>query len=220
MLSACALMSVGVIACDAQSIQAVGSAGGVYRPDQGCTLVEEADQCPGPGAALPQLRFETPVNPGVATDAMRGTLSDPQVSCRHSFCGTGSLATHAELAWNDDPAFPQRAASFKVTLPAARDLMGRTVSFAVYVPDLTVPMHAQIGVIFDHWRYVQWAPLAQGWNRVSGVVSPANTLTKIDAAVTSIPVTSLQIDVFVPVNTVAGTKGSWSGDIYLDDIAW
>jgi hypothetical protein len=81
-------------------------------------------------------------------------------------------------------------------------------------------MHAQIGVIFDHWRYVGWAPLARGWNRVSGVVSPANTLTRIDPEVTSIPVTSLQIDVFVPINTVAGTSGSWSGEIYLDDIAW
>ena len=46
--------------------------------------------------------------------------------------------------------------------------MGRTISFAVYVEELAVPMHAQIGVIFDYWRWVGWAPLSRGWNQISG----------------------------------------------------
>lgn len=216
----CAVVSVAVTGCDERVIEAVGSPGGVYRPDQGCTVAEGALHCPGPGETVPDLRFESAGNPGVLADVSRGTLSNLRVTCGRSACGTGSLTAHAALSWNTDPLLPQRAASFSHPFSPAPDLMGHTVSFSVYIEELTVPMHAQIGVIFGFWRWVAWAPLAKGWNRISGVVSPANILTKIDSSVTAIPVTSLQIDVYVPVNTSAGDNGAWSGEIYLDDIGW
>jgi hypothetical protein len=214
-------LSVLVAACDAQSIHAVGSPGGVYRPDQGCTLIEGAPGCPISDDAVPALRFESSINPGIAADPGPGTLSNLVVTCQRSFCGTGSLAAHAELNWTADRSYPQRAATFTYAFDQPRDLAGRTVSFAVYVEDATVPMHAQIGVIFDYWRWVAWSPVvAGGWNHIAGVVSPANPLTQIDASVISIPVTSLQIDVYVPVDTSAGEIGAWSGNIYLDEIGW
>lgn len=216
----CVLVSVSVGACDAQTIQAVGGASGVYRPDQGCTLMEGAPSCPAPGEPAPALRFESAVNPGVTADADRGTLSNLQTTCRRSYCGTGSLSARADLVWTADPQYPQRAAVFSYAFDTPRDLAGKTVSFAIYVEEKTVPMHAQIGVVFEYWRWVAWAPVTAGWNHIAGVVSPANPLTKIDASITSIPVTSLEIEVYVPIETVAGDDGAWSGTIYLDDIGW
>jgi hypothetical protein len=75
-------------------------------------------------------------------------------------------------------------------------------------------------VIFDYWRWVGWTPLASGWNRIEGVVSPANPLTKIDPSVTSIPVTEIRMDVYVPVADPSGADGTWSGKIFLDDVSW
>lgn len=219
-LAACALVSVLVGACDARSIDAVGSPGGVYRPDQGCTLRASSPTCLAASEGAPSLRFETAVNPGVAAEADRGTASNLQVTCRRSYCGTGSLSARADLNWTADPQDPQRAAEFIYDFDTPRDLAGRTVGFAVYVEDVTVPMHAQIGVIFEYWRWVAWSPVSAGWNYIAGVVSPANPLTKIDSSVTSIPVTSLHIEVYVPVDTSAGDNGSWSGTIYLDEISW
>ena len=213
-------MSVFVVACDAESIHAVGAPGGVYRPDQGCALAEGAPHCPAAGEGAPALRFESTDNPGIAADTARGTLSNLKITCARSFCGTGSFVAHADLEWTADANYPQRAATFTYAFDTPLDLAGHALTFAVYVEDLTVPMHAQIGVIFQYWRWVAWSPLASGWNQISGVVSAANPLTKIDPSVTSIPVTALQIDVYVPVNTPAGTNGSWSGNIYLDDIGW
>jgi hypothetical protein len=215
--AACAVVSVLVAACDAESIQAVGSPGGVYRPDKGCNLKEGAPLCP---VSDDGLHFESQANPGIAADPAAGMLSNLQVTCQRSYCGTGSLVAHAELSWTADQDYPLRGATFTYAFDPPRDLAGRTVSFAVNVQDVSVPMHAQIGVIFDHWRWVAWSPLTTGWNYIAGVVSPANPLTEIDASVTSIPVTSLQIDVYVPINTVAGDIGAWSGNIYLDDIGW
>jgi hypothetical protein len=219
-LAACALVSVLVGACDVRSIDAVGGAGGVYRPDQGCTLRESSPQCPAVGEPTPVLRFESPVNPGVATEADRGTASNLQVTCRRSYCGTGSLSARVDLDWTADPNDPQRMAVFTYDLDTPRDLAGRTLGFAIYVEEVAVPMHAQIGVIFEYWRWVAWSPVRAGWNYIAGVVSPANPLTEIDSSVTSIPVTSLQIDVYVPIDTSAGDNGAWSGTIYLDDIGW
>ncbi len=223
--AACAVMSAFVVSafvvsCDAGSIHAVGGPGGVYRPDQGCTLIEGAPRCPAPGEPAPALRFESPVNPGIVPDPDRGTLSNLAVTCQRSFCGTGSMVARAQLNWTADPDYPQRAATFTYAFDTPPELAGKTVSFAVYVEDATVPMHVQIGVIFDYWRWVAWSPVVPGWNRIAGVVSSANPLTKIDPSVTSIPVTSLQIDVYVPINTVAGDNGTWAGNIYLDDIGW
>ncbi|MES1209599.1 MAG: hypothetical protein ABUS79_26985, partial [Pseudomonadota bacterium] len=188
---------IGVGACDAGSIHAVGSPGGVYRPDQGCTLKEATPSCPAFAQIAPALRFESPQDPDVEPVSASGTLSNLAVTCRRSYCGTGSLVAAANLRWTDDPEYPQRKATFRYELDSPRDLAGRTVAFAIYVEDVTVPMHAQIGVIFDFWRWVAWAPLSQGWNTIAGVVSPANPLTKIDPGVTAIPVTALQIDVYV-----------------------
>jgi len=209
------------LACDPASIQAVGTPGGVYRPGQGCTLTPGAAVCPGPADAQPQLQFEALANPGMVLDTAPGTLSDLQVSCARSYCGSGSLAVHATLQWNDnDPNAPLRMGSLAHDFQPAVNLMGRTVSFNVFVDQVTVPMHAQVGVIFDYWRWVGWSPLARGWNHIEGVVSPSNPLTKIDPAVTSIPVTSIRIDVYVPVADASGPQGSWAGEIFLDDVSW
>lgn len=197
----------------------MGSAGGVYRPDQGCTLTEGAPSCPSEEGSVPALRFESPVNPGVVPSSGSNTLSALAVTCRRSYCGTGSLAAHAELQWTTEPTYERRFARFFYEFDTARDLAGRTVSFAVFVEGPQVPMHAQIGVIFGFWRWVGWTPLSPGWNYASGVVSPANPYTEIDPDVTSIPVTALRIDVYVP-KTNGNDSGSWSGNIYLDDIRW
>jgi len=209
-------------ACDPATIQAVGvPPGGVYRPDQGCTLVPDAPACPGPGQAQPELQFEAVTSPGLVLDTAPGTLSDLRVTCTRSYCGSGSLAAHATLQWNDnDPNAPLRMGSFSHQFQPAVDLMGRTISFNVFVDQVTVPMHAQVGVIFDYWRWIGWSGLSRGWNHIEGVVSPSNPLSKIDAAVTSIPVTSIRIDVYVPVADASGTQGSWAGEIFLDDVGW
>jgi hypothetical protein len=210
-----------VAACDTTTIEAVGSPGGVYRPGQGCTLAPDAPVCPAPGQAQAELQFESLTDPGLALDTAAGTLSDLRVTCTRSYCGSGSLEAHATLQWNDnDPNAPLRMASVAHAFQPAVDLMGRTISFNVFVDQVTVPMHAQVGVIFDYWRWVGWAPLSRGWNRIEGLVSPSNPLTKIDPAVTAIPVTSIRIDVYVPVADASGTQGSWTGEIFLDDVSW
>jgi hypothetical protein len=207
-------------ACDPATIQAVGAPGGVYRPDQGCTLTPGAPVCPAPGQVQPELQFESTANPGLVLDTAPGTLSDPRVSCARSYCGSGSFAARATLQWNDSDPNSPRMGSFSHAFQPALDLMGHTISFNVFVDQVTVPMHAQVGVIFDYWRWVGWSPLSLGWNRIEGVVSPGNPLTKIDPAVTSIPVTSIRIDVYVPVADASGQQGSWAGEIFLDDVSW
>ena len=216
-----AAVSLLAAACDTTTIEAVGSPGGVYRPGQGCTLTPDAPACPTPGQAQAELQFESPSDPGLTLDTAPGTLSDLRVTCTRSYCGSGSLEAHATLQWNDnDPNAPLRMGSFSHAFQPAVDLMGRTISFNVFVDQVTVPMHAQVGVIFDYWRWVGWSPLQRGWNRIEGLVSPTNSLTKIDPAVTAIPVTSIRIDVYVPVADASGTQGSWTGEIFLDDVSW
>jgi hypothetical protein len=211
-------------ACGPTAIDLVGDPGGVYRPGEGCTLAPAAPACPGPSDPQPKLRFEAETDTGITTDtsdAAPGALGNLRVTCARSYCGTGSLEADASLVWvNNDNTDPKRMGSFAHTFDQPVDLMGRTIGFYVYVEARTGPMHAQIGVIFDYWRYIGWTPLAEGWNRVEGVVSPANPLTKIDAAVTSIPVTEIRMDVYVPVAAASGTEGSWSGKIFLDDVSW
>lgn len=218
---ACAPALLGA-ACDPATIQAVGAPGGVYRPDQGCTLTPGAPACPGPGDAQPELQFESASSPGLILDTAPGTLSELRVTCARSYCGSGSLAAHATLQWNDsaDPNTPLRMGSLSHAFQPPVDLMGRTIAFNVFVDQVSVPMHAQVGVIFDYWRWIGWSPLSRGWNRIEGVVSPSNPLTKIDPAVTSIPVTSIRIDVYVPVADASGQQGSWAGEIFLDDVSW
>jgi hypothetical protein len=220
-LALCTPVWACVAGCDPSTIQAVGAPGGVYRADQGCTLAPGAPVCPGPAAPQPELRFESTADPGVALAGEPGTLSNLRVTCVRSYCGTGSLTAHGELQWNNaDPSAPLRMGSFTHAFAPAMDLMGRTIRFAVYVDAVTVPMHAQVGVIFDYWRWVGWAPLSAGWNRIEGVVSPSNPLTEIDPSVTSIPVSAIRIDVYVPVADASGPQGSWAGEIFLDDVSW
>jgi hypothetical protein len=111
-------------------------------------------------------------------------------------------------------------ASFVHTFDPPLDLYGRTVSFSVLIEGPKVPMHAQVGVISDYWHWVGWAPLPSGWNRIAGVVSPDNALTKLDPSATTVPVHSIEIDVYVPTADASGVTGAWSGSIYLDDIGW
>ena len=59
-----------------------------------------------------------------------------------------------------------------------------------------------------------------GWNPIAGVVSPDNALTKLDPSATTVPVHSIEIDVYVPTADASGVTGAWSGSIYLDDIGW
>jgi hypothetical protein len=210
-------------ACDPGTIRAVGDPGGVYQPDQGCTLTPGAPVCPSPGDAQPQLRFEAAADPGVAIDTSEttpGNLSNLGVTCVRSYCGSGSLTAHADLQWNNDASDPRRMGSLVHTFDPPLDLEGRTISLAIYVDAVTVPLHAQVGVIFDYWRWVGWTPLAPGWNRIVGVVSAANPLTKIDPAVTAIPVSAIRIDVYVPVAAESGPQGAWTGEIFVDDVSW
>src|SRR5262249_37611052 len=104
------------------------------------------------------------------------------------------------------------------------DLYGRQVSFAVAWDGPGVPMHAQVGIVSDYWHWVAWAPLPQplpsGWTHIAGVVSPDNALTKLGRSVTSVPVHTIQIDVYVPMAPASGTTGSRSGSFYLDDVGW
>jgi len=83
--------------------------------------------------------------------------------------------------------------------------------------------------VFRSWQTVAvatgliglgWAPLARGWNHIEGLVSPSNPLSKIDPSVKTIPVSSIRIDVYVPVVSVPGGQGSWVGKIFLDDVSW
>jgi hypothetical protein len=219
-----AVAAATVAGCEPGTIRIVGPGGGVYMPGQGCTTMAEAPSCPGPSDPLPQLRFESLANPGVTPDLGPGNLSAVTVSCRHSYCGTGSLAAHAELVWaNDDRNYPQRMASFTHVFDPPVDLYGKTIGFYVRIDGPPVPMHAQIGVIYQYWRWVGWAPVPVGsgeWLWIGGVVSPDNPLTEIDAAVTAIPVTEVRLDVYVPVAGASGSDGQWTGDIYIDDLGW
>jgi hypothetical protein len=208
-------------ACSPDTLRLVGNADGVYRPDAGCTMSEDSPACPAAGDPAPQLRFETTgTDPGLVPDTGPGNISNVGVTCIRSYCGTGSFTAHADLEWTPDPEYPQRMASFDHVFDPPLDLMGRTITFYVYVDAPTVPLHAQMGVIYEYWRWVGWTPVKTGWNRVEGVVSPDNPLTGIDPGVTSIPVTMLRLDVYVPVAEASGPSGNWSGEIYFDEIGW
>jgi hypothetical protein len=208
--------------CDPWTIEVVGSPGGVYRPGQGCTLAPGAPVCPAPGQPHAQLDFESEdAARSVGTDTAAGTLANLRVTCTRSYCGSGSLEADSVLQWsNNDANDPLRMASFAYTFDPPVDLMNHTIGFSVSTDHLGVPMHAQIGVIYQYWRWIGWSPLSSGWNQIEGVVSPANPLTKIDPTVTSIPVTEIRMDVYVPVADASGTQGSWSGEIFLDDVSW
>src|SRR3712207_5120060 len=94
-------------ACDPRSLRLVGRPdGGVYRPDAGCTMVEDSPACPAEGDPVPQLRFESTANPGLVPDTRPGNVSNARVSCVRSYCGTGSFAAHADLEWTPDRDYP------------------------------------------------------------------------------------------------------------------
>ena len=219
-------------ACGPGSLTAVESPGGVYQPNHGCTLVEATGDCPSPSAApfgnmstngiVPQLRFESETNTGMASSTP-GTLSNVQVTCQRSFCGTGALGAHADFRWDDSITNdPRRMSTFVHTFDPPIDLIGHTVAFAVSVEGPPVPMHAQVGVVSDYWHWVAWSgvPVTGGWTRIAGVVGPENPLSKLDPAATSVLVHAINIDVYVPVAPASGTTGTWSGSIYLDEAGW
>jgi hypothetical protein len=214
------IASACVCACSPNTLRLVGNPDGVYRPDQGCATSEDSPACPVAGDPVPQLRFETAADPGLVPDNDPGNISNVRVTCTRSYCGTGSFAAHAALEWTPDPEHPQRMVSFEHVFDPPVDLMGKTISYQVYVDEPTVPLHSQMGVIYEYWRWVGWTPVRTGWNRVEGVVSPDNPLTGIDPTVTSIPVTALRLDVYVPVADASGPSGSWSGEIYFDEVGW
>jgi hypothetical protein len=234
--------------CGPKSVTAVGNPGGVYQPNHGCTLVEASGDCPAPSVALsvamtdgaaaadaasgptsgnvvgPQLRFESSTGTGMMNQTP-GTLSNLQVTCQRSFCGTGALAAHADFRWDDSIANdPRRSGTFVHTFDPPIDLQGHTVSFAVSVEGEgpKVPMHAQVGVVSDFWHWVAWSPVPAtgGWTRIAGVVGPENPLTKLDPQATAVLVRAINIEVYVPVAGASGTTGTWSGAIYLDEAGW
>jgi hypothetical protein len=210
--------------CDAQTLDVVRSPGGVYRPDQGCTLTEGSRQCPLPNDEIPgsQLRFESEADSRLMTIRPDSdTFSNVRVTCRRSYCGTGSLGVHANFRWTGSaPDDSERLGTLVYTFDRPIDLMNRTVGFSVYVEEPTTHINAQIGVIHEYWRYIAWMPISSGWHRITGVVSPDNPLTEIDPGVTSIPVTELHIAVYLSVSPTSGGASAWSGEIYLDDVSW
>jgi hypothetical protein len=216
-------LGLAAVACSSDKVVAVGSPGGVYRPGMGCTEMESSGDCTpagGPGWQ-PQLRFESDGDPGLTVDTPE-RVSDAHVDCQRSYCGTGSYTAHADLQWDDSiDNDPRRMASFVHTFDPPLDMIGQTISFAAMVEGPTVPMHAQVGIVSDYWHWVGWAPLPGGWTFISGVVSADNPLIMLaDPSVTSIPVSTIQIDVYVPMAPASGATGSWSGSIYLDDVGW
>jgi hypothetical protein len=218
--AACLLLAAFAAACETRTLTAVGAPSGVYQPGEGCTLAQTGSACPPPGAAFPQLRFESTSDAADLTVTTPST-TDLAVTCARSYCGTGSLSAHADLAWDDSISNdPRRFATFVRTFDPPLDLYGKTVSFAVSVEGPSVPMNAQVGVVSDYWHWVGWSVVADGWTHIAGVVSPDNPLTKLDAAATTVPVQTIQIDVYVPMAAASGAMGAWSGTIYLDDVGW
>jgi hypothetical protein len=215
-------------ACDARTIAAVGGPGGVYRADGECALQESSRDCPIGTAAdptlRPQLGFESAGDTGFSVGST-ATVSNLRVTCKRSFCGTGSLAFHAVYRWTQATANDkERLGSITYKFDAPVDLLGRTIGFHVYTEGRLVPINAQVGVIYKgFWHWVAWSPLdtrQERWHSIAGVVSPENPLTKIEAGATSVPVTGFNIDVYLSVPPANGGPSAWTGEVYIDDVGW
>lgn len=215
----CAFLTVCLVGCGEQVIQAVGRGDGEAGPPQ---------QCPAVADTTSSLGFESPGDAGrIVPDMLYTSVSSAVVSSTRSHCGTSSLAVDVYLTWmSPAPDTTDREAALKYTFDPPVDLLGHTVSFWIFADGPPLPQQAQIGVDVQPqpgqppWHPVDRETLDPGWNRISGTVSGANPLTQLDPAASSIDVTDLKLDFFIPSTVLSGDRGNWSGTIYIDDIAW
>lgn len=201
-------------ACQARDLAAV-SASGVYVPDAGCTVREEG------GSACPthaQLAFET--SQTRFASASPRLLDDVRVSCRHSFCGTGSLAFHASFHWREGEASPEKLGEIRTTLDPPVEMAGRQLTYAIRVEPASTPVNSLLAVISRGFHKVEDGPvLGASWNPKGGTVGPENPFWEGAANATSVPVSEIHIQFYLAL-PVRGGDGTWQGDVYVDEIGW
>jgi hypothetical protein len=209
--------------CDAQEVQAVGTAGDAYRSGQGCTpaSLEVPGACPS-GA---QLGFDK-LGDDAAFAITEGNLSGKQVSCRRTFCGTGSLVMHAEYAWREgvDPAGGNKLGEIHHKLPATTELFGRKLTYKLFLDGPTTPVNAYIAVIdvAGRFRMISDLPVYtfRDWVLRGGTVDAANTDLRLPVGTTSLLADEIVIAVYLATAVKGGDGEHWSADLYIDEIGW
>jgi hypothetical protein len=217
----CALLALA--ACEPQVVQAVGAPGGAYRSGQGCSPAE----LQGGGLLCPsgaQLGFDR-LGDDREVDVAVGNLSGKQVTCRRTFCGTGSLVMRADYTW---PAGPAPASEAKLgeirhRLPATTDLYGKTLSYALYVDGPTTPVNAYVAVrdSAGRFRMVSDLPVLafRQWTKRGGSITADNPAPRL-AGATSLLVDEIVIAVYLATEVRSGDGERWTADVYVDEIAW
>jgi len=218
----CAVLTACLLGCGDQVIDAVGIAQACTQEDGGTP--QECDPAPDPARSV---GFESPPKPGILADTDYPPVSILVVSCMHSHCGTASLAVGVNLSWTSPaPDTKDRQASFEYFFDSPVDLLGHTVGFWILAEGPALGQQAQIGVLVQTqpeqplWHGLGVKTLGPGWNQISGLVSNGNSLADLNLTASSIYVTALKLDFFVPPTDASGDHGRWSGILYIDDLAW
>jgi hypothetical protein len=206
-------------------VQAVSVPGGAFSSGHGCVPQEleggGAPSCPS-GA---ELAFDRSGD-DAAVDIRVGRLSDKQISCRRSFCGTGSLALHAEYAWRagNSPPSAEKLGEIHYRLPQTTELYGKTLTYALYLDGPNTPINAYLALIDQagRFRMVDDLPVYQfrRWTERGGAVRVDNGLLRLPPGTTSLLADEIVIAVYLATEVRTGDGEHWSGDFYVDEIAW
>jgi hypothetical protein len=223
--AAAAVLVLAVAACEGRPLQVVGAPGGAFRSGQGCSAADlEAGGLPScPSGA--QLRFDNLGDDG-PVDIRVGNLSAKQISCRHSFCGPGSLALHAEYTWRAGPvpASAQKLGEIHYRLPQSTELFGRTLTYALYLDGPQTPVNAYIAVNEKggRFRMVDDQPVYvfRRWTERGGAIRAENDVLRLAPGTTSLLADEIIVAVYLATDVRTGDNEHWSADFYVDEIAW
>jgi hypothetical protein len=221
------LLAVASLACEAQDLPAVGQPRGPFRSGAGCGIADLAaggQSCP----SRAQLTFEAAGDDGAFVVNTPADLSRRELSCRRSFCGTGSLSVHAEYRWRQgtDRNAPENIhlGEIKYTFPEPLELYGKTLTYNLYVDGPTTPVNAYIAVVDRSGRFRMIDDdvvlTFRRWAQRGGGVNPENKDLQLPAGTTSLVATDILISVYLATDVRTGDRDHWSADLYFDDISW
>jgi hypothetical protein len=225
------LLRLGVVsllvACEPTDIPAVGNPGGPFRTGAGCGITDLEAGGPQNCPSHAQLGFEALAD-DAAFEVRTANLSRRQVSCRRSFCGTGSLSLHAEYRWRQGTVreAPENShlGEIRYRFPEPVELYNKTITFNLFVDGAVTPVNAYLAVIErgGRFRMIDDRELFQfgRWTQRGGAVRPENMDLALPAGTTSLVATELLISVYLATDVRAGDRDHWNAEIYVDDVSW
>jgi hypothetical protein len=213
------------VACAPNDLPAVGAPGGVYQPGAGCGV--EALGAGGPASCQTgaQWGFEQVADQD-AFVSMTTNLTRPEVTCRRSFCGTGSLHFRADYHARAGQPMTEmdRFGELSHRLPRPMDLYGKMLAWKLFIDGPETPVNAQISVIDDRglWHRVHDGPVygVGRWHERGAPIRADNPMLAPPPEGESLVVAEIRIAVYLATPVMSGDHEHWSGDVYVDEVGW